>query len=210
MMDQTLKIKIPSEKITPELVTLLADLPINPVLKTIKSKYHLDDNTSMMLDGAVYLMLTGIKNFVEFDEEMSSLVALKTETAQNLVDETLDFVTAVSDKFDLRLGTPEMSTSSAVDEAISKEKIMAGIENPQPSAATYIRPATAAPKLNTAKPVINGVPTLGGFTPAAPAVHPATPVAEKLNQKLSTPSSSAPKEIYQIKRNDPYHEQIEP
>lgn len=46
-------------------------------------------------------------------------------------------------------------------------------------------------------------------TPVAPYTNPALNIASKLDQKLSTPSGSVPKDIYIPKKPDPYHEPVE-
>jgi len=93
------------------------------------------------------------------------------------------------------------------------------LENPTPSinvaaapvaTAVQPKPATIKVQLPTLQDAVGLPPELGGFQLEPPLINPAAVVADRLDQKLNSPASSAPKEVYQIKRPDPYHEPIEP
>jgi hypothetical protein len=104
---------------------------------------------------------------------------------------------------------------------ISHLDLLSEIENPTPSISTTANFQNAAPKTES-KETTQKNPTpnspiknqstetsLHSSTPVAPYINPALNIATKLDQKLSAPSSSIPKDVYVSKKPDPYHEPVE-
>ena len=131
---------------------------------------------------------------------------------------------------DAKLKSPLDITSSPnpiTENTISHVDILSEIENPTPSISTtaqFIKPAvvnsnqptsnlTANTQSPTQKTTTQTTPTnpldLGGFgINKANTVNPAQNIANKLDQNLSTPTTSIPKEVYVSKKLDPYKEPI--
>ncbi len=101
-------------------------------------------------------------------------------------------------------------------DSLNHQDILSEIENPTPSIASRepapqieVKALVEEIKKPTLEQALNGVlPTEGGFSFNENS-HPAESIVKKLDEKLSTPTSSLPKEVYVVKKIDPYHEPIE-
>lgn len=125
-----------------------------------------------------------------------------------------------------------LKTDSNLEEAKLKEKtdsnhishidVLSEIENPTPSISTPPTPQREATTesqttLNSLKPLSKDSstqlsspnPSLHSSPSIAPYVNPALHIASKLDQNLSNPSASVPKEMYVSKKPDPYHEPLD-
>ncbi len=106
--------------------------------------------------------------------------------------------------------------SNKKSDSLNHQDILSEIENPTPSIASRepapqieVKALVEEIKKPTLEQALNGVlPTEGGFSFNENS-HPAESIVKKLDEKLSTPTSSLPKEVYVVKKIDPYHEPIE-
>lgn len=148
----------------------------------------------------------------EFKDRIEDSVGKGGNTATRIVEicnkEIFSKIAPVVEK------TNQTSTESS---SLNHVDILNEIENPTPSIVNKEQPAQETPEIVTPvevkKPTLeealSGVlPSEGGFA-FTDNTHPAEPMAQKLEQKLSGPTTSTPKEIYVVKKPDPYHEPIE-
>jgi hypothetical protein len=105
---------------------------------------------------------------------------------------------------------------------ISHIDVLSEIENPTPSISAPLTPqreATTESQTtpNSLKPSSKDSstqssspnPSFHSSPSIAPYVNPALHIASKLDQNLSNPSASVPKEMYVSKKPDPYHEPLD-
>lgn len=120
-------------------------------------------------------------------------------------------------------GTISVETSKS-NEAnhISHIDVLSEIENPTPSIRAPLTPQREATTESQATPnslrplskdsstrLSSPNPSLHSSPSIAPYVNPALHIASKLDQNLSNPSASVPKEMYVSKKPDPYHEPLD-
>lgn len=170
----------------------------------IEHKNTSDLNGILTKQGFSLLESTIIKNNIE-----KNLLEEGEGVSNNENDSSLNHVDILSE---IENPTPSLpATEPAVAATVSTSTATEQKENQEPTGSTP--QVTTLENITSHKPslseAIGNIPTIGGFKPIENPTHPAAPLAEKLDQKLSTSTASAPKEVYHVKTLDPYHEPVE-
>lgn len=103
--------------------------------------------------------------------------------------------------------TPSINTTANFQANVAKS---AGMNNSANSSTTSAKAGNISKTPLTPVSLANpSTASLHSSSSVAPYSNPALNIASKLDQKLSTPSASIPKDIYVSKKPDPYHEPVD-
>lgn len=180
------------------------------------------------------LFLIKINSFETFIENFVEILDVKPLDAEKILEDFFTICIPKEVQNLIKELNPMQSGGNKIEEAkladpehISHHDLLSEIENPTPSISTTVDfqnqnfVKSSQPQANT--PVVKtsankGVNTATTTTPDG-TIHssattntytnPALNIATKLDQKLSTPSASIPKDIYVSKKPDPYHELVD-
>jgi hypothetical protein len=190
---------------------LLSDSTVDDLVIKIQEDFSLAEFEADDIAVEIAYVLFNISPVNEFKNRIEECVGKKGTTAQSIVD------ICNKDIFS-KLSPAQEKITKVIDGAapLNHLDILNEIENPTPSITIQnttpqpeIAPVAIEPKKLTLEEALSGVlPSDGGFT-TPNTTHPAEPMAKKLDEKLTNATSSAPKEIYVVKKPDPYHEPIE-
>jgi hypothetical protein len=191
---------------------LLSDSTVDDLVTKIQEEFSLAEFETDDIAIEIAYILFNISPLNEFKSRVEDSVGKGGTTAQSIVDicnkEIFSKLTPAQEK----TAKPVINDSASLNHV----DILNEIENPTPSivskeAIPQVAEENKAEEVKkpTLEEALSGVlPTEGGFS-FNEASHPAEPMAQKLDQKLSNATVTAPKEIYVVKKPDPYHEPIE-
>ena len=185
----------------PDTTKVLFDHPDTiKLIEQVSEKYNLASFETDKLIIEIGYVLFGITKVNDFSRIIEDEIILDPESSKEISELCNKII------FNKMKGSSE---------SLNHIDILNEIENPTPSivaqpATPQPTPAvTEEPKKPTLEEALSGVlPSTGGFT-FEEAKHPAEPMSQKLDQKLTESTSSTPKEIYVVKKIDPYHEPLE-
>lgn len=172
----------------------------NETIQSLITKYVLEKDIARDLVYEITITTLGFSSTNELLVRLEEILQLPSEEVRevyDIIDKSIfSGVRTYIDKQQKNLGD------------IFEEKVRLGIldKNNSFSSADVLN-AIENPSLSIQGTSSAGQ-NLGGFTSSAPAANPASNIAAQLDQKLSSPAATAPREIYQVKKPDPYHEPI--
>lgn len=215
-----------------DLSFFISNLYVDPVLEQLVGE-DTEDYLLIVDDLAnqIAYYVLGLLTTQEFKENLAEVLYLEgTVEIQKAYDAINKFVLSKRNTKDDEKENPLEEAKLADAGHISHVDILSEIENPTPSintTATFQKEvsqkinATTGPvaanigvstsKSNTLQNnTLSTSPSLHSSDPSVvPYSNPALHIASKLDQNLSTPSASVPKDIYVSKKPDPYHEPVE-
>ena len=207
------KITLAPQEVVKEVVLIQCEE--EQTLLKLKKEYALEDETFREISHETLVTILGLLSFDDFIESIQRVLNVKQETAEDVFKNLDEFIFSKISTY-IEEGQQKFLEEKNTDfDSLNHIDILNEIENPTPSIAA--RPATPQPtpvvteepKKPTLEEALSGVlPSTGGFT-FEEAKHPAEPMSQKLDQKLTESTSSTPKEIYVVKKIDPYHEPLE-
>ncbi len=207
-----------------EVVDFTSAIYIDPVLEQMVGADTEDYETIIidLADAIVYFKL-GFIDMNQFKNELTEILYLEGAVEiQKAYDAINKFVLLKLEK------KPEVLKNES--QKISHQDLLSEIENPTPSISTTASFQNSASKTaasEAAKAASQAAPAgaaasstgVKSASPAEASLHssaavpaytnPALKIASKLDQNMSTPSASIPKDIYVSKKPDPYHEPVD-
>ena len=174
-----------------------------------------------ILQNEVLLFLIKINSIEAFIENFVEILDVKPLDAEKILEDFLTICIPKEVQNLIKELNPMQNGGNKIEEAkltdpehISHHDLLSEIENPTPSISTttdfqnqnFVK--SSQPQANT--PVVKTSANKGINTATTNTyTNPALNIATKLDQKLSTPSASIPKDIYVSKKPDPYHEPVD-
>lgn len=187
-----------------------------------------------ILQNEVLLFLIKINSIEAFIENFVEILDVKPLDAEKILEDFFTICIPKEVQNLIKELNPMQNGGNKVEEAkltdpehISHHDLLSEIENPTPSISTTAdfqnqnfvkssQPQANTPVVKTSanKRISTAVTTTPDGTIHSSATtntytNPALNIATKLDQKLSTPSASIPKDIYVSKKPDPYHEPVD-
>lgn len=148
--------------------------------------------------------------YKEMEEEEASFAQIIAKTAVSQKENPLESAKLAEEGHishldilgEIENPTPSIKTTATFQNSESKPALASVIstEQTKPAPPTSITQKSPNPTNTT---------SLHSPTPVAPYTNPALNIGTKLDQKLSAPSSSIPKDVYVSKKPDPYHEPVD-
>ncbi|MCF7865576.1 MAG: hypothetical protein K9M11_03670 [Candidatus Pacebacteria bacterium] len=180
------------------------------------------------LANQIAYFILGLLTIQEFKDNLAEVLYLEgVVEVQKAYDAINKFVISkLNTKEGMNIEENKIEDAKLADLAhISHHDLLSEIENPTPSIKTTASfqanlganivktttPVTAQTNPTTTQKNPTNTSTITSLhspEPVAPYTNPALNIAAKLDQKLSTPSASIPKDIYVSKKPDPYHEPV--
>lgn len=226
------------KSLDPKTKEVVLSIESNPAILVLAETYDLDQDTTYAIANKINLQLLGFIKSNDVLEYISTSTVIDGDEFKTIYPKLLDNILKKSDQQLFEVRNDErvlpVATENKIEEAkladpehISHHDLLSEIENPTPSISTTVDfqnqnfVKSSQPQANT--PVVKtsankGVNTATTTTPDG-TIHssattntytnPALNIATKLDQKLSTPSASIPKDIYVSKKPDPYHELVD-
>lgn len=174
-----------------------------------------------ILQNEVLLFLIKINSIEAFIENFVEILDVKPLDAEKILEDFFTICIPKEVQNLIKELNPMQNGGNKIEEAkltdpehISHHDLLSEIENPTPSISTttdfqnqnFVK--SSQPQANT--PVVKTSANKGINTATTNTyTNPALNIATKLDQKLSTPSASIPKDIYVSKKPDPYHEPVD-
>jgi hypothetical protein len=210
-----------------EISEFVSTIYVNPVLEQLIGTDIEDYDTIIvdLADAIVYFVL-GFISLDQFKKELAEILYLDgVVEIQKAYDAINKFVLSKLDKgketVENKIGEAKNNDSNH----ISHQDLLSEIENPTPSISTTAAFQNSSVKIVTAVPneisktVTNTTSSTNKDGAVEASLHssatvpaytnPALKIASKLDQNMSAPSASIPKDIYVSKKPDPYHEPVD-
>ncbi len=176
----------------------------NTTIFEIVQKHQLNDEQTQELLHEIHTAMVGFSSFDEITNCMTESLGMYPEEADAefvKIDREIfkplgTYVYNQQKNISIAEEEKRKLRAAGVSSLLNQQDIIQEIENPSLSIPAS-RPSIAQNYSNT-----------GGFATSSPSANPASNIASKLDQKLSAPTATAPREIYQVKKPDPYHEPI--
>lgn len=211
----------------------------NPAIFVLAETYDLDQETTYSICYHINLQILGFTKSADLIRYISENTVIDGNEFERIYPILLDNILKKSSHplFKTEEETNSLSNFNRENTAGSSESnhishidVLNEIENPTPSISTTTafqnqantNKQTTSSTINTSQnnpsTTANVVPpnssttnpSLHSSDPSViPYSNPALHIATKLDQNLSSPSASIPKDIYVSKRPDPYHEPVE-
>lgn len=215
-----------------DLSFFISNLYVDPILEQLVGE-DTEDYLLIVDDLAnqIAYYVLGLLSTQEFKDNLAEVLYLEGSVEiQKAYDAINKFVLSKKDNKGNEKENPLEEAKLADSNHISHIDVLSEIENPTPSISTT---ASFQSQVNTNKQTtsnttnntqnnpsskliptpstsLNSIPSLHSSDPSVvPYSNPALHIASKLDQNLSTPSASIPKDVYVSKKPDPYHEPVE-
>ena len=215
-----------------DLSFFISNLYVDPILEQLVGE-DTEDYLLIVDDLAnqIAYYVLGLLSTQEFKENLAEVLYLEGSVEiQKAYDAINKFVLSKKDSKGNEKENPLEEAKLADSSHISHVDILSEIENPTPSISTT---ASFQSQVNTSKQTtsnttnntqsnpsskliptpstsLTSISSLHSSDPSVvPYSNPALHIASKLDQNLSTPSASIPKEVYVSKKSDPYHEPVD-
>jgi hypothetical protein len=207
-----------------DLSFFISNLYVDPILEQLVGE-DTEDYLLIVDDLAnqIAYYVLGLLSTQEFKENLAEILYLDNSVQiQKAYDAINKFVLSKRNSGDSEKKTSLEDIKFAEANHISHIDVLSEIENPTPSISAPLTPQREATTESQATPnslkpsskdsstqLSSPNPSLHSSPSIAPYVNPALHIASKLDQNLSNPSASVPKEMYVSKKPDPYHEPLD-
>lgn len=216
-----------------EVSMFIENLYVDPILEQMVGE-DVEDYLVIVNDLAdqISYYVLGLLSTQEFKDNLAEVLYLEgVVDIQKAYDAIQKFVLSKLNKKDEAVKENPLEEAKLVESGhISHVDVLKEIENPTPSMSSTVDFKNSPIKTSTSDGKTNKIATTNNATsstkstpvattiqpnpsphssaPTNTYVNPALNIATKLDQKLSTPSASIPKDIYVSKKPDPYHEPV--
>lgn len=180
---------------------------MNEFKKVLKDQFGENTGTESILKNVTEVFLPVFYDF-NIKQKIEELGANSNNTKENPLEESKladsNHISHIDVLSEIENPTPSISTTASFQSQANSVKQTSpntpSISQKNPSSRTSTTPLgspSSTPSLHSSDPSV------------VPYTNPALHIASKLDQNLSTPSASVPKDIYVSKKPDPYHEPVE-